>query len=184
MKHEMRMERGETGLDRKITSGLSWNPAFSLGLVGLMIWSFLLLYGCSENGRTVILRPSETSASYSSVLLIEDGSDLLVPSEAKRDFRNALSTYLYDRGPFIHGPGLRIVYRITEYPSAKERGSAEGKEDPVMGTVKVEVTFYNFVEKEVAWIQAEGDIGDKGRIDRAVRECARQVALYAKQNLM
>ena len=167
---------------RTITSGLSANPAFSPGLIGLTICFFLLLYGCAENGRTVILRPSETNASFSSVLVTEDGSDPLVSSEVSRDFRNALSTYLYDRGPFVHGPELRIVYRITEYPSAKEGGSAEGKEDPVTGTVKAEVTFYNFVEKEIAWIQSEGDVGDSGRIDSAVRECARQVALYAKRN--
>jgi hypothetical protein len=49
--------------------------------------------------------------------------------------------------------------------------------------VTVDVTFYNFVEKEIAWIQAEGYTGESGRIDRAVRECARQVALYAKRNL-
>jgi len=182
MKHDVRMERWETGLARTITSGWPGNPAFSLGLIGLTIWFFLLLCGCSANGRTVILRPSGSNASYSSVLVTEDGSDPLVPPEVSRDFRKALSTYLYDRGPFFRGPELRIVYRITGYPSAKEGGSAEGKEDPGTRAVTAEVTFYNFVEKEIASIRAEGDVGDAGRIDRAVRECARQVAFYAKRN--
>jgi len=182
MKHDVRMEKWVIGLERTITSRLSGDPAFSLGLIGLMIGCFLFLYSCSGNGRTVILRPSETNASYSSVLVIEDGSDPIVPLEVNRDFRNALLTYLVDRGPFVHGPELRIVYRITGYPSEKEGNSADGGKNPVSGAVTVEVTFYNFVEKEIAWIQAEGDTGDSGRIDRAVRECARQVALYAKQN--
>jgi hypothetical protein len=183
MKHDVRRDRWLTGSERTIISRLPGNPAFSLGLIGLMICYFLLLYGCSEYGRTVILRPSETNASYSSVLVIEDGSDPLVPLEVSRDFRNALSTYLIDRGPFVHGPELRIVYRITEYPSEKEGDSTDGKKAPVSRAVTVDVTFYNFVEKEIAWIQAEGYTGESGRIDRAVRECARQVALYAKRNL-
>jgi len=182
MQHDVRRERWVTGSERTITLGLSGDPAFYLGLIGLMVCYFLLLYGCSENGRTVILRPSETNASYSSVLVIEDGSDPLVPHEVSRDFRNALSTYLIDRGPFVHGPELRIVYRITEYPSENKGGSADWENAPVSGTVTVEVTFYNFVEKEIAWIQADADTGDSGRIDRAVRECAWQVALYAKRN--
>jgi hypothetical protein len=182
MKHDVKMENWVTGSEQMITSRSSGDPAFSLGLIGLMICFFLLLYGCSENGRTVILRPSETNASYSSILVIEDGSDPLVPREVKRDFRNALLTNLVDRGPFAHGPELRIVYRITEYPSEKEGNSSDGKKAPVSGVVTMEVTFYNFVEKEIAWIQVEGDTGDSGRIDSAVRECARQVALYAKRN--
>ena len=130
----------------------------------------------------MILRPSESDVRYSSVLVTEDGSDPLVPAEVSRNFRTALSAYLYDRGSFTHGPELRIVYRITGYPSAGEGVTSEGKETIGTGAVTAEVTFYNFVEKEIASIRAEGDSRDAGRIDRAVKECARQVALYAKEN--
>lgn len=186
MRHDGSAGRGGGGsfrhAGRAAAMGLPGNPAFSLGLIGLTIWFLLLSCGCSANGRTVILRPSESDARYSSVLVKEDGSDPLVPPGVSRDFRMALSKHLYDRGAFVHGPQLRIVYRITGYPAAPVESSAEGKEDPGPGAITVEVRFYNFVEKEIASIRAEGDAGDTGRIDGAVRECARQVALYAKQN--
>lgn len=186
MRHDVGMRRGEDGFPRRavraMPMGLPGNPAFSLGLIGFTIWFLLLFCGCSAKGRTVILRPSESNASYSSVLVTEDGSDPLVPPEVSRDFRMALSTYLYERGPFFRGPELRIVYRITGYPSAGEEDSAGGEKDPGPVAVTAEVTFYNFVEKEIASIRAEVDAEDRGRIDGAVRECARQVALYTKQN--
>jgi hypothetical protein len=112
----------------------------------------------------------------------EDGSDPLVPAEVSRDFRMALTKYLYDRGPFVHGPELHIVYQITGVPSTGEGVSSVGVETIGTGSVTAEVKFYNFVEREIASIQVEGDARDASRIDRAVRECAWQVASYAKRN--
>ena len=57
----------------------------------------------------------------------------------------ANETYLYNRGPFVHGPEMRIVYRITGYPSSGEVVSSEGKKTIGIGSVTVEVKFYNFV---------------------------------------
>ena len=176
------MKRRIAGSPQWVASGLSGNPAFSLGLIVLMIWFFLFFCGCSGKGRTVILRPSESNVRYSSVLVTQDGSDPFVPPEVSRHFRTTLETYLYDRSSFVRGPGLRIVYRITAYPSAGEMVSSEGKQEPGMGPVTAEVTFYNFVEKEIASVRAEGDIRDADRIDKAVKECARQVALYVSRN--
>lgn len=170
------------GFARAIAAGAPGDPAFSLGLVGVTIGLFLLLSGCSGTGRTVILSPSESNVRYSSALVTEDRSGMPVPAEVSREFRSALATFLYDRGPFFHGPELRIVYRITGYHSPGEGVSSEGKEEAGTGSVTVEVRFYNFVEKEIASIRAEGDAREAGRIDQAVRECARQVALYARQN--
>jgi hypothetical protein len=182
MRHDVRRKRWIAGSVRAIASGLPGNPAFSLGLIMLTIWFFLLFCGCSGEGRTVILRPSEPNVRYSSVLVTQDGSDPFVPPEVSRYFRTTLETYLYDRNSFVHGPGLRIVYRITAYPSAGEMVSSEGKKESGMGPVTAEVTFYNFVEKEIASVRAEGDIRDVDRIDKAVKECARQVALYVNRN--
>ena len=176
------MKRRIAGSPQWVASGLSGNPAFSLGLIVLTIWFILLFCGCSGPGRTEILRPSESNARYSSVLVTHDGSDPIAPPEVSRYFQTTLETYLYDRSPFVRGPGLRIVYRISKYPSAGEMVSSEGKKESGMGSVTVKVMFYNFVEKEIASVRAEGDIRNADRIDRAVKECARQVALYVNQN--
>ena len=119
MRQDVRRKRREEGsprhAGRAITASLPGKPAFSLGLVGLTIWVFLLLCGCSGTGRTVILHPPEANVRYSSVLVLEEDSGTFVPAQVSRDFRMALMTYLYDRGPFVHGPELRIVYRITGF---------------------------------------------------------------------
>jgi hypothetical protein len=186
MGHDVRMERWRDGSPRRagwaIPASLPGNPAFSMGLVGLTIWFFLLMCGCSGTGRTVILRPPESNVRYSSVLVTEDGSNRFVLPEVSRDFRTALETYLCDRGPFVRGPELRIVYRITGYPSSGEVFSFDRKETIGTGLVTAEVKFYNFVEQEIASIRAEGDARDAGRIDMAIKECARQVASFIKQN--
>lgn len=182
MRNDVSMKRWIAGSSRPIASGLSGNPAFSLGLIVLTIWFILSFCGCSGTGRTEILRPSKSNARYSSVLVTHDGSDPIAPPEVSRYFHTTLETYLYDRSSFVRGPGLRIVYRISEYPSQGEMISSEGKKESGMGSVTAEVTFYNFVEKEIASVRAEGDIRNADRIDRAVKECARQVALYVNQN--
>ena len=186
MRHDVRRKRWEDGSPRRagraITASLPGNPAFSLGLVGMTIWFFLLMCGCSGTGRTVILRPSESNVRYSSVLVTEDGSNRFVPPEVSRDFRMAIETYLYNGGPFVHGPEMRIVCRITGYPSAGEVVSSEGKEAIGTGSVTAEGKFYNFVEQEIKSIRAEGDARDAGHINRAIKECTRQVASFTKQN--
>jgi len=122
MRQDVRRKRREEGsprhAGRAITASLPGKPAFSLGLIGLTIWVFLSLCGCSGTGRTVILHPPEANVRYSSVLVLEEDSGTFVPAQVSRDFRMALMTYLYDRGPFVHGPELRIVYRITGFPPA------------------------------------------------------------------
>ena len=168
--------------ERAITLGLPGNAARSVGLVGLTVCLLLLSYGCSAKGRSVVLRSSESHSGYSSVLVTQDGSDPSVPPEVSRDFRNALTTYLYEHSSFVHGPELRIVYRITGYPSAGEEIASGERNESGIGSVTAEVTFYNFVEKEIASIRAEGDARDADHIDKAVKECARQVALYVNRN--
>ena len=186
MRHEPRIKRWGDVSQRSagwaIPASLPGNPAISLGLVGLTIWFFLLMCGCSGTGRTVILRPSESNVRYSSVLVTEDGSNRFVLHEVSRDFRMAMETYLYNRGPFVHGPELRIVYRITGYPFSGKVVSSEGKEMIGTGSVTAEVKFYNFVGQEIASIRAEGDARDAGHTNRAIRECARQVASFTKQH--
>jgi len=157
-------------------------PGFPLGMAGLIIWVFLSLCGCSGTGRTVILQPPEANVRYSSVLVLEEDSGTFVPGQVSRDFRMALMTYLYDRGPFVHGPELRIVYRITGFPPAVREKPAGGKDEPGTGSVTAEVAFINFAGKEIASIHAQGESGDSGPVDQAVKECAWQVASYAKRN--
>jgi len=186
MRHDVRMKRWEDSSPRRagraITASLPGKPAFSLGLIGLTIWVFLSLCGCSGTGRTVILQPPEANVRYSSVLVLEEDSGTFVPAQVSRDFRTALMTYLYDRGPFVHGPELRIVYRITGvHPAGREKPSG-GKEEPGTGSVTAEVAFVNFAGKEIASIHAQGESGNSGPVDKAVKECAWQVASYAKRN--
>jgi hypothetical protein len=128
------------------------------------------------------LQPPEANVRYSSVLVLEEDSGTFAPGQVSRDFRMALMTYLYDRGPFVHGPELRIVYRITGFHPAGQEKPSEGKEEPGTGSVTAEVTFVNFAGKEIASIHAQGESGDSGPADKAVKECAWQVASYAKRN--
>ena len=186
MRHDARVNRRGDGSPRRagwaITSSLHGNPAFSLGMVGVTIGFFLLMCGCSGTGRTVILQPPEANVRFSSVLVLEEDSGTFAPGEVSRDFRMALMTYLYDRGPFVHGPELRIVYRITGVHPAGQETPSGGKEKPGKGSVTAEVTFVNFAGKEIASIHAHGESGDQGSVAEAVKECAWQVASYAKRN--
>src|SRR4030065_1068032 len=91
MRQDVRRKRREEGsprhAGRAITASLPGEPAFSLGLVGLAIWGFLFLCGCSGTGRTVILHPPEANVRYSSVLVLEEEFGMLVPGRISRDCR-------------------------------------------------------------------------------------------------
>jgi hypothetical protein len=153
-----------------------------MGMVGLTIWVLLSLCGCSGTGRIEILRPSEANVRYSSAIVAEDGSHVSVPGEVKKDFRLALTRNLFERGPFGHGPGLRIVYAITDYHLAEKGSSPDGKKASGTESITAEVRFINFVDKEIGSIRANWESGESGSVDKAVMECAKHVASYTKQN--
>jgi hypothetical protein len=167
---------------RAITANWHTHPWFHRGMAGLTIWVLLSLSGCSGAGRTEILRPSEGNVRYSSAIISEEGSHVSVPAEVKKDFRLAFSRYLFDRGPFVHGPDLRIVYAITDYRLTEKGISSDGKNTPGAESITAEVRFINFVEKDIGSIRSHWDSGKSGSVDKAVKECARQVASYTEQH--
>ncbi len=157
-------------------------PNLRLGAACLFFWAALAWCGCSGTGRVDVLRPSDTPGWYSSALVTEEGTLETVPGEIRRDFRSALTRYLYDKGPFRRGPDLRVVYAITGYHHAVAGGGdPKGKEAPARGSVTVDVRFLNFVEKEIGSIRATWDTGEHDTLDEAVEGCARQVASYARR---
>ena len=152
------------------------------GAACMIVCAVLAWSGCSGTGRVDVLRPSDTTGWYSSALVTEEGSLETVPGEVRRDFRSALTRYLYDQGPFRRGPDLRVVYAITGYHHAVVGGDdRRGKEVPPRGSVTVDVRFLNFVEKEIGSIRATWDTGENDTLDEAVEGCARQVASYARR---
>ena len=167
---------------RAITANWHTNPWFHRGMAGLTIWVLLSLCGCSGTERTEILRPSEANVRYSSAMVAEEGSHVSVPGEVTKDFRLALSRYLYERGSFGHGPELRIVYAITDYHLTEKGISPDGKKVAATESITAEVRFINFVEKEIGSIRTHWESGESGSVDKAVKECARQVASYTKRN--
>lgn len=181
-KQESRVTRAPMPAGRAITAGWHTHPWVHLGMAGLTIWVLLSLCGCAGTGRVEILRPSEATARYSSAIVAEEGSHASVPGEVIEDFRLALTRYLIERGPFGHGPELRIVYAITDYRPAGQGISADGKEASDTASITAEVRFGNFVEKEIGSIRVHWASGESGSVDKAVKECARQVASYTKQN--
>jgi hypothetical protein len=113
---------------------------------------------------------------------MEEGSHGSVPGEVIKDFRLALTRNLIERGPFGHGPGMRIVYAITDYRPAEEGISPDGKEVSVTESITAEVRFINFVDKEIGSIRTHWESKDSGSVDKAVKKCAKHVASYTKQN--
>lgn len=181
-KQENRLTRAPMPDGRAITANRHTNPWFPLGMVGMTIWVLLLLCGCSGTGRIEIVRPSEANVRYSSAMLEEEGSHESVPSEVRKDFRLALTRNLFNRGPFGHGPGLRIVYAITDYHLTEKGISPDGKKTSGTESITAEVRFINFVDKEIGSIRTHWESGKSGSVDKAVKECAKHVASYTKQN--
>lgn len=158
-------------------------PNLRLGAASLIFWVALTWCGCSGTGtgRVDVLQPYKGIGRYTSALVTEEGSLESVPGEVREGFRLALGTYLFEKYPFNRGPELRIVYAITGYHRAMGEGGTEGKDGSARGSITAEVRFLNFVGKEIGSIRSTWDTGESGTLDKAVGECARQVASYAKR---
>lgn len=149
---------------------------------------FLIIFlssGCGA-GRTIVMTPAETSETFSAAEIVEDKSTVSVPAEVNASFATKLAQLIYNEGGFSRGPGLTISYRFIQYNPGSQftRWFWGGIGSAGKGTMTVEARFLDRNNRELAKIQAEGEITSGafgGSFDYAVQKTAQEVATYAKR---
>jgi len=160
-------------------------------LLALIFGVALTSVGCTS-GRTMVMNVPTEQMKAVSLDLVEEQATVSVPSEVRNMFRDKLERMLFvgEQGsppPFTKGTGLSINYRFIQFTAGSQfkRWLAGGIGGYGEGVMTVEARFINSTGEEITKIQSEGKIGAGifgGAIDGAVKECAEEVAQYAKQN--
>ncbi len=150
-----------------------------------LIGSLMLISGCGA-GRTTVMTPAETAATFSAAEIVEDKATVSVPAEVSASFYTKLAQLLYDGGGFTRGPGLKISYRFIQFNPGSQftRWFWGGIGSAGKGTLTVEARFLDQNDRELARIQSEGEITSGafgGPFDLAVQKAAQEVANYAKR---
>lgn len=146
----------------------------------------IFLAGCGA-GRTMVLKPTELSQQFSAVEISEGNSTVNVPADAKQSFYQKLEKFIYEEGGFQKGAGLKIRYRFIQFNPGSQftRWLWGGLGSAGKGTLTVEARYFDPTDKELATIQAEGEISSGafgGSFDFAIEKCAKEIAEYTKQN--
>lgn len=151
-----------------------------LFILGIFLW------GCGA-GKTVVLDHSAPMLNVQKITIDEGPSTVSVPKEVKEKFISYLDQYLYKEYEFQRGKELILQYRFIQFNPGSQfvRWFWGGLGSAGKGTMTVEVRFLTPEGKEIAKIQAEGEITSGlfgGSFDHAIEKCAKEVATYAKQN--
>lgn len=104
----------------------------------------------------------------------------------KTQFKAALEQELFEKGGFVRGDGLKIMYRFIQFNPGSQfsRWFWGGIGSAGKGTMTVEARFLEFDGKELAKIHAEGEITSGafgGSFNLAIQKAAKEIAEYAKK---
>jgi hypothetical protein len=160
-----------------------WNRA---GLALCFFTLIVFLGGCGA-GRTMVMKPTDVKQPFSSLEISEGNSTVAVPDEFKQGFAKELDKLIYEEGGFKKGSELKIKYRFIQFNPGSQfsRWMWGGLGSSGKGTLTVEAKFFDGTDKELATIQAEGEISSGafgGSFDFAINKCATEIAEYTKQN--
>ena len=143
------------------------------------------LAGCGA-GKTTVVAFKDTSAKYTRAEIFEEKSTVQVPENMKAQFKGALEKELFEKGGFVRGDGLKIMYRFVQFNPGSQfsRWFWGGIGSAGKGTMTVEARFLEFNGKELAKIHSEGEIASGflgGDFNLAVQKAAKEIAEYAKK---
>lgn len=157
------------------------------GIIGMFILLMLTLSltGCGA-GRTMVLTPVETPVKFTSAELYEDKATVNVPGDVSASFQAKIDQLLYGQEGFTKGPGLKIRYRFIQFNPGNQftRWFWGGIGSAGKGSMTVEARFLDSSDRELAKIQADGEITSGafgGSFDSAIQKTAEEVAEYAKR---
>ncbi len=155
-----------------------------IGIVILLVLS-LSLAGCGA-GKTMVLAAVETPDKFASAELYEDKATVNVPGDVSASFQAKIAQLLYGQEGFTKGPGLKVRYRFIQFNPGNQftRWFWGGIGSAGKGSMTVEARFLDSSDRELAKIQADGEITSGafgGSFDFAVQKTAEEVAEYAKR---
>jgi hypothetical protein len=145
----------------------------------------LFLAGCGA-GKTTVVSLTEKYAKFTRAEIFEEKSTVQVPEQMKAQFKAALEKELFEKGGFVRGDGLKIMYRFIQFNPGSQfsRWFWGGIGSAGKGSMTVEARFLEFNGKEMAKIQAEGEITSGafgGSFNLAIQKAAKEIAEYAKR---
>lgn len=152
----------------------------------LVLFTWILsLAGCGA-GKTTVVSLEDTYAKFTRAEIFEEKSTVNVPEHVKAQFKGALEKELFEKGGFIRGDGLKIMCRFIQFNPGSQfsRWFWGGIGSAGKGTMTVEARFLEFNGKELAKIQAEGEISSGafgGAFNLAIQKAAKEIAEYAKR---
>jgi hypothetical protein len=146
----------------------------------------LALAACAA-GKTIVEQPSQ-KASFTAAHVVEEQSNVAVPSEVATAFKTSLGKKLYDAGKFTPGDnGLVVKYHFVQYAagSRAERWLTGGIGNAGESSTMVKVNFQTPNGAQLGAIEVEGHIGSGffgGSTDDALDKATDQIVAYAVAN--
>ena len=156
-----------------------------ISFILVLLLCMLFLAGCGA-GKTTVVSLEDTYAKFTRAEIFEEKSTVNVPEQVKTKFRGALEKELFEKGGFVRGDGLKIMYRFIQFNPGSQfsRWFWGGIGSAGKGTMTVEARFLKFDGKELAKINAEGEIASGafgGAFNLAIQKAAKEIAEYAKR---
>jgi hypothetical protein len=159
----------------------------NIAIIGILIIfaCTLFLTGCGA-GKTTVVSLTDTYAKFTRAEIFEEKSTVHVPEQVKTQFKGALEKELFEKGGFVRGDGLKIMYRFVQFNPGSQfsRWFWGGIGSAGKGSMTVEARFLKFDGTELAKINAEGEISSGafgGSFNLAIQKAAKEIAEYAKR---
>lgn len=154
-------------------------------LTGIIVIT-LAIAACGA-GKTTVMKPPTEKFTVASAVIVEQTSTIEVPAKIRKNFQLLLNDKIFEKDGFTKGSELKLTYTFIQYEpgSRAARYLLGGLGNSGEGSMTILVRFEDASGRQIAEIQAEGEIGSGvygGSINAALNKAAEEIAQYAKSN--
>lgn len=156
----------------------------------LLIGTFIVIliniwpFECVGIEKTTVSRPHDSQKDNTSLTISEGNSTAYVPTEIKISFQESLNNYLFEKGKFKRGPGLKMVYSFVLFDPGNQAVHDLIRGGMGEGSIIINVSYIDSYGKEISNMQALRRISVGYPVSVVIEECAREIALNTEANIL
>lgn len=165
-------------------------PSSIIRRYDLLIGTFIVIlinicpFECAGIEKTTVSRPHDIQKDNTSLTISEGNSRAYVPTEIKMSFQESLNNFLFEKGKFKRGTGLKMVYSYIQFNPGNQAVHDLIRGGMGEGSIVINVSYIDSYGNEISNMQASRKISVGYPASVVIEECAREIALYTEANIL